>query len=88
MYRRNPVPMEPLGQVAQQGVLGIGRDGLDDQPIPCDTEDDGVAFAEHGVQPAGEPLGRILQVRVSGRVHRALMQNNGKLDQEVGELAG
>ena len=86
--RRDAMPMQPVREIPQQRVLWIRSNCFDHQPVSSYSEGDRLAVIEEGVQPAGESLGGLPQVRMPGRIHRALVKDDGELDQKVGELPG
>jgi hypothetical protein len=88
VYRGNPVPVKPVRQVAQQGVLGVGRHRLDHQPVARHAERDGFPVVEEQVQAAGESLCGFLEVGMPGRVHGAFVKDDRELNQEISEVSG
>src|SRR4051794_36975079 len=80
--------VEPVRQIPQKRVARIGGHVLDNQAMAGDAQTDGLAGLEESGHAANEAVGGVLEVGMAGRVHRTLMQNDGKLDQEISELSG
>ena len=79
--------VQPLGEPAQHRVLGVGRDAFDDQLLPRHAERDQIAVAEQALDVPGDASGRGPEGRMPLRVHRVLVQRDGQLDEELGEVA-
>jgi hypothetical protein len=56
--------------------------------MPSYTQGDGIPDVEQRVEAAHKPGGGVLQMRMTGRVHRSLMKDDGELHQKVSQLPG
>ena len=84
--RGDAVAVEPPGEVAEEGVPRVGRHAGDDQLVPRDADRQRVAGGEEGFEPVDEPLGGFLEMGVAQRVHRALVQHDGELDEKIRQV--
>ena len=84
--RGDAVPVEPPGEVAEEGVPRVGRHARDDQLVAGDADRQRVARGEEGLESVDETLGGFLEVGVAQRVHRALVQHDGELDEEIRQV--
>ena len=80
--------MQPTGQIAEQRVARVGGDPADDELMARDADDQALSALEQRLEPAHEPLGGGLEVGVPVGIHRALVEHDRELDQEIGQVAG
>ena len=78
--------VKAASQVAQEGVARVGRRAGDDELVAGHADSETVSRSEEGVETVEEPGGGILQVGVPHRVHRALVQHDGELDEKVRQV--
>ena len=84
--RGDAVAVQPPGEVAEEGVPRVGRHAGDDQLVPRDADRQHLAGGEEGFEPVDEPLGGFLEMGVAQRVHRALVQHDGELDEKIRQV--
>src|SRR5687768_15261010 len=82
------MPVEPDGEVAEKGVAGIGGDAVNDQVAVSDAEGQRAPCRDQRLQPVHETLGGMPELGMPVRVHRAVVEHDRELDEEVGQLAG
>ena len=81
------VPMQPLGELAQHRMLRVGGDPLDDKLPAGDAQRQGRAVLEQQRRSPGHARSRRRQRRVALGIHGVLVEGDGQLDQEIGEVA-
>ena len=86
-YRAQMMAMESPREIAQKGVLGIGCNALDDEPVPGNPECQAATLLEQPFEPYCHALGSRPQRRVAAGVHGVLVECDGKLDEKIGQLA-
>ncbi len=79
--------MQPVGEILEDGVPGIGRDALDDQLIARDAQRQLAPLREQRFEPARDALGRRDERRVAAGIHRVLVEGDRELAEEVGQIA-
>jgi hypothetical protein len=72
--------MQPVCEIPKQRVVGIGGNGVDDQPMPGHPERYRLTGLQQERQPADEPVRGIHEVRMPSRVHGALVEDDRELD--------
>jgi hypothetical protein len=82
------MPVEPMRQVPQERVVGVGGASLEHQPVPSYSQGYGIAISKEVLKALDEPVGGCLEVGVTGWVHRSLMEDDREFDQKVGQLSG
>ena len=87
-HRRDAVPVKASGEVAEQGVARIGSGPGDDELLAGDADGQGLPRGEEGLEPVDESRGGFLEVGMPQRVHRALVQHDGELDEKVRQVPG
>ena len=79
--------VEPLGQAAEDRMIGVGRDAVDDQLAQSDSEHQDRPRLEQPPGSTRDGGGGGLQRRVPARVHCMLLHGNGELHQEFAQVA-
>ena len=79
--------VQPAGQVAQQRVARLGGDTADDQLVARDADDQPLAPLEQRTRAGGRSGQHPPRGADAQRVHRALVEDDRELDQEVGQVA-
>ncbi len=83
----NLVPVQPVRQLAEDGVLGVGGGPIDDQLVPRDADGQRLAPGQQRAEPVVHGAGGMLNDRMSGRIGAVLVQTNRELNQEDRQLA-
>lgn len=83
MYRRNPVPVEAVGQVAEQRVIRVGGHIVDDEAVAGHAEAHRLVRLQQEGHPADEAIGRVREMGMAGWIHGTFVQNDRELHQEV-----
>jgi len=79
----DPVAVQSPREIAQQRIAGIGGHAGNDQLMARDPDGQGLARLEQGLQAGDEALRRLLEVGMAGGIHRALVEDDRELDQEI-----
>ena len=85
---REPVLVKPLREAAEQVVLGIGRRAVDHQLIARDADSEDGRVGEEGRHSPHDALLRGGERRMPARIHRAPVECDGELNEEIRELPG
>ena len=83
----DPLAVQPTGEVAQQRVPRFRGHAADDQLVARDADDQPLPAPQQRIEPMDEPGGAFLEMGMAGWVHRALVEHDGELDEEVREVA-
>src|SRR6185503_3581910 len=81
------VPVQPAGQVLEDGVLRLGGDTLDDELVAGHPHRERPAVLEERVQAANQALRRGLERRMAAGIHGELVEADRKLDEKLTEFA-
>ena len=79
--------MQALGEAPQDRLLRIGGDAFDDELVPGHAQRDALAAFKQPFGTAHDGSRRRLKRRMSGRIHRVLVQGDRQIDEELAELA-
>ncbi len=82
------VSVKALGQTTQHGLLRVGGHPLDDQLMTRDPEGEDFVAPHQAQGLARHRLGGGPERWMAEGIHRVLVQGDGKLDEEVVDLAG
>ena len=82
------VLVEPVGQLFQHWILGVGGYPLHDQLLARHADGERVALAdEQQLEAIGDALDRHSEQRMPGRVDRMLVESDRQLHQKIGQVA-
>ena len=81
------MPVQPCREVLEHRVSRIGRDALDDELLSRHSNRERALLAQQRLDPADDALRGRLEGGVPARIHRVLVERDGELDEEVGEVA-
>jgi hypothetical protein len=78
------VPVQPTGELRQEGVLGIGSDPFDHELLPGDAQGEGGSFLEEVLRPPRYPSCGGCEGGMPLRIHGVLVEGDRQLDEEIG----
>jgi len=81
------VAMQTTGELGKEGVLCVGGDTFDDELLARHAQRERRAFLEQVLGTPGHPRRGGRERGVPLRIHRVLVQRDGQLDKEVGQLS-
>jgi len=81
------VAMQSPGELGQQRVLRVRGNAFNDELLPRDPQRERGAIFEQTLRAPRHPPRRRSERGVSLRIHRVLVERDGQLDEEVGQLS-
>ena len=85
--RAEMMSMQVLCETAEDRLIGISRDAVDDQLVAGHAERDRGPAVEQPLRAFSEPFRGRAERGVPGRIHGVLVERNRKLDQKFAQIA-